>query len=114
MLVEKEALARAVKSAAIFARDNANIIRFHIENQTMVVSANTPQVGENQVEVSAKVDGEGGDIAFNSRFLLEFLANFSEDELLFEMTGSLNAAAFRPVKDDSFLHVIMPVRVSAG
>ena len=114
VLVEKEALARAVKSAAIFARDNANIIRFHIENQTMVVSANTPQVGENQVEVSAKVDGDGGDIAFNSRFLLEFLANFSEDELLFEMTGSLNAAVFRPVKDDSFLHVIMPVRVSAG
>lgn len=113
-LFEKEQLVRAVKSAAIFARDNANIIRFHIENQTVVVSANTPQVGENQIEVSAKVDGAGGDIAFNSRFLLEFLANFSEDELLFEMTGSLNAAAFRPVQDDSFLHVIMPVRVASG
>jgi DNA polymerase-3 subunit beta len=92
-----------------FARDNANIIRFHIENQTMVVLANTPQVGENQVEVGAKV-GDGGDIAFNSRFLLEFLANFSEDELLFEMTGS-SSPVFRPAGDDSFLHVIMPVRV---
>ena len=113
VLVDKQSLARAVKSAAIFARDNANIVRFHIENQTMVVSANTPQVGENSVELDAKIDGDGGDIAFNSRFLIEFLANFSEEELLFEMTGALNPGVFKPVKDESRLHIIMPVRVQA-
>lgn len=111
MLIEKQALLRAVKSAAIFARDNANIIRFHLENQRVTVSANTPQVGENKVEMEAKIDGEGGDIAFNSRFLTEFLTNYPEEELLFEMTGSLNPGVFKPVKDDSFLHIIMPVRV---
>jgi len=103
-----------VKSAAVFAKDNANIVRFHIENQTITVSANAPSVGENSVEVEAKIDGEGGDIAFNSRFLLEFLNNYNEDELLFEMTGSLNPGAFKPVKDESYLHIIMPVRVTPG
>ncbi len=112
-LIDREKLSRAVKSAAVFARDNANIIRFHLENQTVVVSANTPQVGENTIEVEAKVDGEGGDVAFNSRFLLDFLNNFTEDELLFEMTGSLNPGVFKPVKDESCLHIIMPVRVQA-
>ncbi len=111
VLVDKTSLLHAVKSASIFARDNANILRLHIENQKMIVSANTPQVGENHVEVEAKVDGEGGDIAFNSRFLLEFLNGFAGEELLFEMTGSLNSGVFRPVKDDSYLHIIMPVRV---
>ena len=114
VLVDKTNLLRAVKSASIFARDNANILKLHIENQKMVVSANTPQVGENHVEVEAKVDGDGGDIAFNSRFLLEFLNGFTGEELLFEMTGSLNSGVFRPVKDDSYLHIIMPVRVASG
>jgi DNA polymerase III subunit beta len=113
VLFEKAALEKAVKAAAVFARDNANIVRFHIENQTVTLSANTPQVGEDEIDVDAKVDGEGGDIAFNSRFLLEFLANYSGDELLFEMTGSLNPGVFKPVKDDSYLHIIMPVRVTA-
>lgn len=112
-LLDKENLTRAVKSAAVFAKDNANIVRFHIENQTITILANAPSVGENSVEVEAKVDGEGGDIAFNSRFLLEFLNNFNEDELLFEMIGSLNPGAFKPVKDESYLHIIMPVRVQA-
>jgi DNA polymerase III subunit beta len=111
LLLDKEVLYQAVRSASVFARDSANIIRFHIENQELVVSANTPQVGENHVTIDAKVDGEGGDIAFNSRFLLDYLSNFQGSELLFEMTGSLNPGVFKPVKDESYLHIIMPVRV---
>jgi DNA polymerase-3 subunit beta len=114
VLLEKSALEQAVKAAAVFARDNANIIRFHIENQTLTVSANTPQVGEDEIDIEAKVDGEGGDMAFNSRFLLEFLSNYPEDEVLFEMTGSVNPGVFRPPKDESYLHIIMPVRVASG
>lgn len=113
VLVDKTELLRAVKSAAVFARDNANILRFHIENQTVAVSANTPQVGENHVEVDAKVDGDGGDIAFNSRFVLDLLNNYAGEALLFEMTGSLNPGVFKPTKDETYLHIIMPVRVSA-
>ncbi len=112
VLVDKTTLLRAVKSAAVFARDNANILRLHVENQLVEVSANTPQVGENHVEVEAKVDGDGGDIAFNSRFLLEFLSGFVGDEVLFEMTGSLNPGVFKGPKDESYLHIIMPVRVT--
>ncbi len=112
--LEKEPFFRAVKSAAIFARDNANIVRFSIERQSVLVSAATAQLGENRVKLDAEIDGEGGEIAFNSRFLLDFLNNFPETELLFEMTGSLNPGLFRPVKDESFLHIIMPIRTSSG
>lgn len=112
--IDKEPLLRAVKSASIFARDNANIVRFVIQNQKIIVSAATAQVGENTVEIDAEVDGEGGEIAFNSRFLLDFLSNIHENELLFEMTGSLNPGLFRPVKDGSFSHVIMPIRVTSA
>lgn len=111
-LFDKETLLRAVKSAAVFARDNANIVQIALENQTAMISAQSSQTGQNQIEVSAKVDGDGGEIAFNSRFLLEFLTNFPEPEVLFEMTGSLNPGVFRPVKDDSFIHIIMPVRTT--
>lgn len=112
-LIEKEPFLRAVRSAAIFARDNANIVRLSLDKQKIVVSANAPLVGENKIEIEAKIDGDGGEIAFNSRFLVDFLTNFPEDEFLFEMTGALNSGVFKPVKDDSYLHIIMPVRVTS-
>lgn len=110
-LIEKDPFLKAVRSAAIFVRDNANIVRMKVDKQKIVISANAPQVGENTVEIEAKIDGEGGEIAFNSRFLIDFLTNFFEEEFLFEMTGSLNSGVFKPAKDDSYLHIIMPVRV---
>ena len=113
-LIEKEGLLSAVRSAAIFARDNANIVRLHLDKQRIVVSANAAQVGKNSIELQAKIDGEGGEIAFNSRFLLDFLTNYQGNEFLFEMTGSLNSGVFKPVQDDSYLHIIMPVRVTSG
>jgi DNA polymerase-3 subunit beta len=112
-LIEKEGLLRAVRSAAIFARDNANIIKLTLDKQRIIVSANAAQTGKNSIELSAKIDGDGGEIAFNSRFLLDFLTNFPEDEFLFEMTGSLNSGVFKPAKSDNYLHIIMPVRVTS-
>lgn len=111
MTVVRESFVKAVKTAAIFAKDNANIVRFHIEEGRVTISANTPQIGEGSVEVESAVEGDGGDIAFNSRFLLDFLNNVNAEKLVFEMTGSLNPGLFKIEGDDSFLHIIMPVRV---
>lgn len=111
--VDPKAFARAAKSAAIFARDSANIVRLTLGEPGLEVMANTPAVGENRVVVDAKISGEGGTIAFNSRFLLEFLSNVTADELSFEMSGSLNPGLFRVGTDSSHIHIIMPVRVQA-
>lgn len=113
VVFEKEQFLRAVKSASIFARDNANIIRICVEDQHVVISANTPAVGQSKIDVEAKIKGEGGEIAFNSRFLLEFLGVISTKNILFEMTGSLNPGVFKLEGDSSYLHIIMPVRVQS-
>lgn len=109
--MDTQELTQAVKSASIFARDSAGIIRFTITPEGMSVSANTPQVGENTIDVEAKVEGEGGVLALNSRFLLDFLSAFSAKELVLQMTGSLNPAVFLIPGDETYLHIIMPVRV---
>jgi DNA polymerase-3 subunit beta len=111
-ILNTEAFTRAVKSASIFARDNANIIKIHITKGEFVVSANTPEIGQNKIIIESDTDGEGGDIAFNSRFVLDFLNHFSDEKVVFEMTGSLNPGVFKPAGEDDFLHIIMPVRTA--
>lgn len=113
--IDTQGLLRAVRSASIFARDSANVVRFHINKKSLTVSANAPQLGEGAVEIDAKIVGEdGGDIAFNSRFLIEILGAFPSSEVVLETTGSLNPGVFLSPKDPAFLHIIMPVRVASG
>lgn len=107
---DKEAMHKAVKACSIFARETANIIRFSIQKDKIVVSAKTPSLGENTVEVDAALIGEENDIAFNSKYILDALANIDVPELSFEMTGPLNAGVFRIPNNPHFLHLIMPIR----
>ncbi len=111
VLLDKESFNRAVKVVSIFARDSANIIKFKIGKDSLEMNANSPQVGENKNSLEAKVTGEPGEIAFNFSFLQGFLGAVSAPEVSLETSGSLNPGVFKIVGDDSFLHIIMPVRL---
>ncbi|MCL4354881.1 DNA polymerase III subunit beta [Patescibacteria group bacterium] len=107
----REEMLGAVKMCSVFARETANIIKLNIDKEKIVVSANTPSVGENTVDIEAKTDGETSEIAFNARYLLEALSVLGGEEIIFEMSGPLSPGVFRIKKDPTFLHLIMPIRV---
>ncbi len=110
-LFDRQELLKAVKMSAVFARESANIIRFSLKKDMIIVSANSAQVGENTVEVEAKVKGEETEIAFNARYLLDFLGTIEEEDIVLEMTTPTSPGVFKIKDDPSFLHLIMPIRV---
>ncbi len=111
IIVDKKDLQSAVKTCAVFARETANIIKLSIQKNKIVVSASTPSVGETTIEVDAVVEGEENEIAFNVRYVLEFLSNTDGEKIIFEMTGPLNSGVFKIEGEPNYLHIIMPIRV---
>lgn len=116
IVAASEELNKAVKLAAIFARDSANIVKLKIKNKKLVISANAPQTGENETEMEIEIEKGGGEefsIAFNYRYLLDFLNNTDSPEFTGEFNDSLSSGVFRLPSDPHFLHLIMPVRVQS-
>ncbi|MEK7160230.1 MAG: DNA polymerase III subunit beta [Patescibacteria group bacterium] len=109
--VKRDELLNAIKICSVFARETANIIKLTIGKDRMIVSANSPSVGEDSVEISAKTIGEENEIAFNAKYVLDLLSSLDKDDLVFEMTGPLNPGVFKIKEDNTFLHLIMPIRV---
>ncbi|OGH51627.1 MAG: DNA polymerase III subunit beta [Candidatus Levybacteria bacterium RIFCSPLOWO2_12_FULL_37_14] len=110
-IFERDSLQKAIKAGYVFARQTAGIIKMSIKKNKISVSANAPSVGKNLIEVEAKTTGEENEIAFNARYLLDFLSNSTSETVSFEMNGPLNPGVFREVDDPSFMHLIMPIRV---
>jgi len=108
---QKEDLQGAVKICSVFARETANVVKLTLKKEKIIVSANSPSVGENTVEIEAKTEGEENEIAFNARYLSELLTNIEEEVMTFEMQGPFNPGVFKIEGDNSFLHLIMPIRV---
>jgi DNA polymerase III subunit beta len=108
---DREELLKAVKICSIFARDAANVIKCSLRENRLIVSSQTPAIGENSVEVEAVLTGEENEIAFNARYLLDVLSHVGSERMELEMTGPLNPGVFKIAADTSYLHLIMPIRM---
>jgi DNA polymerase-3 subunit beta len=115
VVVERDELLKATKLASYFARDAANIVRLAVNPQNgsppLVVSANAAEVGDNVSRVEASVEGNGVQIAFNARFLSEALASLTAPEVALELGGALAPGVLKVVGEQSYLHVVMPLRI---
>lgn len=109
--VDKELLLSAVKRASLFARDNANVVKVLIEGQVVKVMAENNQVGSNVTEIESNVEGNDLSMAFNARYLLDYLSILDTDNVEWETEGELKPSVFRNSTDPDWLQVVMPIRV---
>jgi DNA polymerase III subunit beta len=110
---DAEEFAAQIKRALIFARDSSNIVKFTIDEKGMTCTASASASGEysGQLDVT-HVQGTAGTIAFNGRYLLDFLAALKPSKLWFGMTESLKPALFKIDGVEEFMYVVMPFRVN--
>ncbi len=108
---------KAVRIASFFARDGANIIRLEIQPGgtqapgKVIVTASAAEVGSNVGEVDTMVEGAGGRIAFNARYLTEALSVLGAPEVALELQGSDRPGVIKPVGRTDQVHVIMPMQL---
>ena len=108
---------RETRTAAIFARDGSGIVRLQftpgedVAPGKMTISARAEEIGDNLSELDAAIEGEGDKIAFNSKYLQDYLGVLEGGRVTLEMSGPSRQGVLRPVGDDSFVHVLMPMVV---
>lgn len=100
----------AVERAAVMSDDRTNLIKFHFEGETVQITANTPDVGRAQEEVSARFEGQVLDVAVNVRYVLDVLQKLQGVEVRMEMTGPLKPLIFKAENDESYKYLLMPVQ----
>jgi DNA polymerase-3 subunit beta len=111
--VDKEEFLRVVKLSSVFAKDSANIIKVLVKKDSIVVSAESSQSGSQKTELDAKVEGKELEIAFNFRFVEDLLHAIKGESVNIAFSNSNAPGVFTDPQDDSFIHLIMPVRIQA-
>ena len=114
-VLDREELLRAVRPAALIAHESANIVKLQIGGDGdggITVSANA-EVGDHVGQVEAAVEGDETTIAFNARYLADVLTNVAAEQFALELNGPLSPGVFKPIGDDQYVHVVMPVRTTS-
>jgi len=117
-LVSTASLLKACKQAEIFAREGSNVARFNIKSSQgemqpseVEITATSEETGKNETIVEATVDGGGLLIAFNVKFLREALEVIRTPNVALETSAPNAPGVVKPVGEDDFLHVIMPMHL---
>jgi len=117
-LVSTLSMLKACKQAEIFAREGSNVARLDIKSaqgdmqpSEVEISATSEETGKNETVVEATVDGGSMLIAFNVKFLREALEAVKTPNVALETSGPNAPGVVRPVGDNDYIQVIMPMHL---
>lgn len=79
------------------------------DNEVKLVCTTT--IGRGRDQFGAELTGEDVEIGFNNRYLLDALRNTECDEIKIQLGGPLSPMKIVPKEGDSFLFLVLPVRL---
>jgi len=106
---------KACRTAEIFARESSHTARVRVEPGDeitpayAVVAATSAETGDNVAQIDASVEGDPIEIAFNVKYMNDVLAVIDTPQVALETTTPMEPGVIKPVGDNDFLHIIMPM-----
>ena len=111
MEVDGKAFTAAVDRVSVIASDKSRGVKLKVDHGKLTLSANSPENGTATEELDVAYGAEALEIGFNSRYLLEMMAQVEGDTVQFVLADSTSPALVRDSGDMGALYVIMPMRV---
>jgi DNA polymerase-3 subunit beta len=111
VIIEKNDLIRNVKLISVFARDFSSIIVCQFKKGELILSPKAEGGAENSTTQEIELEGDEMKVAFNFKFLLEFLNTINEDKVIIELLRPDAPVVLKTQKQKDYLHIIMPVRI---
>ncbi len=111
--VDKELLISTLERAVLFNElpSQQAVVDLKIEEGILTISAEAAQVGSIREEIPlTSAEGESCEALFTTRYLLDPLKVIDQDKVSLCLNGSREAAVYLEDGDESYLHLILPVR----
>lgn len=110
LTLEREIFLSAIRRVAILSSEKSNSVKLHLGKNELVVTSNTPEIGEARETIPTQYKGRELTIAFNPEYLSDPLRNLEGDNVFLDLSDELSPGIIR--NNTPFLYVIMPMRTA--
>ena len=105
-----DAISCIERTLPVIENDKKNPIRCLFDNDEMRVST-VSSLGRVVDYTHANVSGDRVEIGFNSKFVLDAIHAADTDQIKIELNSAVSPAKILPINDDSFLFLVLPMRL---
>ncbi len=109
--LNKETLANQLKKAGLFSGKILDVTLTALNKESRLkVFSQSVDIGKNESYLPCKIEGQEQAVVFNYKFLLDGLNNIKGSEVFLELNGPDGPGVLRPVGDDSYFYILMPIK----
>jgi DNA polymerase-3 subunit beta len=111
IIIEKEGFLRALKRIAILSSEKFKGVKFSFTPDKLEISSSNPEIGDAKEELDAVFSGTLLETRFNARYIIDVLSVLKEDSVQILLKSEMSPAIIKPMVDQGFQAVIMPMRL---
>ncbi|MDM0111738.1 DNA polymerase III subunit beta [Variovorax sp. J22R133] len=104
-------LLASLQRTAILTSEKFKGVRLNIDPGTLRIASNNAEQEEAQDELDIDYGGDSIEIGFNVTYLIDALANMSQDMVRIDLADSNSSALLTIPENTSFKYVVMPMRI---
>ena len=106
---DRATLTQSLERVGIVAEAKNSIVVLSISDDAIVVSCDAADIGSAREEVECAIDGNGIELAFNVKYLLEGLKAMRCDRIVFHMNSPTSPVVVKPDGEGAMEYLVMPV-----
>ena len=111
LTMDTQRLLSIIKRVGTMANPKTPGLMMETTGDVLKVKASTPEYGEGYEETQIKKEGNDISIGLNAQYLMDILKATDRDEVVFSMSDPLKPILMKPVGNDGYVCVIMPMRL---
>ncbi|MDD5194581.1 MAG: DNA polymerase III subunit beta [Candidatus Omnitrophica bacterium] len=108
LIINRQNFMLALRRADLLSTQDYQGVKLNLEKGAIVISKNTPQLGEAKETVDARYEAGALEIGFNPHYIIDALKNLPDEEVSFEFFGNEKPAILR--KED-YIYLVLPLRI---
>ena len=109
--VDRGLFSAAVDRVSTISSEKSRSVKLSLTENLLTLSASTPEASSAVEELEVSYSGEGLDIGFNARYLLEIAQQIEGDVMQMALSDPGSPSLISTPGDDDNLFVLMPMRV---
>lgn len=110
--IDRGSLLDGMKKMSIISTETYKGVKLIFQNNTVELKSENPELGEAQEVINISYDGEYIELGFNPRYFIDVLQSMDSEEIIIEFIDNSNPCKITGEKDEGFLGLIMPMRLS--
>ena len=111
IIVNRESFINSLRIVSSISSEKLRPVKLLISQGVLKMESEKADYGEVVDEIEVGYEGDPFQIGFNSRYLLDVLIVIESEDIKLECKNSMSPTIIKSTVDESFLSVIMPLRV---